>query len=183
MISLCSKRELLSMAGLLSFAAKVVPPGRTFVRRLFNAAADMAFMDKQVAVPQEATEDIHWWSACCEVWNGRALFIDPNWTQASKVSLWIDASGLGFGIVFGNEWCCGTWSPVEEGYSIEWKELYPIVLAIAMWDSHLSGLRLTVRCDNEAVEAFPACRCNASRTGIRRPRQSPECHATTSSRS
>ena len=146
-----SKRELLSLAGLLSFAAKVVPPSRTFVRRLFNAAADMTILDKQVTVPQEATEDIDWWSACCEEWNGRVLFIDPNWTQASKVSLWTDASGLGFGIVFGNERCCGTWSPEEEGYSIEWKELYPIVLAIAMWGSHLSGLRLTVRCDNEAV--------------------------------
>ena len=64
--SSCSKRELLSLSGLLSFAAKVVPPGRTFLRRLFNAAADMTFMDKQVAVPQEAMEDIHWWSACCE---------------------------------------------------------------------------------------------------------------------
>ena len=111
----------------------------------------MTFMDKQIAVPQEATEDIHWWSACCEEGNGRALFNDPNWTQASKVSLWTDASGLGFGVVFGNEWCCGTWSPEEEGYSLELKELYPIVLAIAMWGSHLSGLRLTVRCDSEAV--------------------------------
>ena len=149
--SSCSKRELLSLAGSLSFAAKVVPRGRTFVRRLFNATADMTCMDKQVVIHQEATEDIHWWSACCEEWNGRALFIGRNWTPASKVSLRTDTSGLGFGIVFGNEWCCGTWSPEEEGYSIEWKDLYPIVLAIAMWGSHLSGLRLTVRCDNEAV--------------------------------
>ena len=54
----------------------------------------MTFMDKQVAIPQEVTESIHWWPACCEEWNGRALFIDPNWTQASKVSLWTDAWAL-----------------------------------------------------------------------------------------
>ena len=92
--SSCSKQELLSLAGLLSFAPKLVLPGRMFVRRLFNAVADMTFMDKQVAVPQETTENIHWWPACCKEWNGRELFIDPNWTQASEVSLWTEAWAL-----------------------------------------------------------------------------------------
>ena len=147
----CSKRELLSLAGLLSFAAKVVQPGRTFVRRLFNATTTMPSMDKQVAVPPEAIDDVLWWSACCDGWNGKSLFVNSEWTHANKIKLWTDASGVGFGIVFKEEWSYGKWSPSEEGNSIEWKELYPIVLAIAMWGSHLAGHRLTVRCDNEAV--------------------------------
>ncbi len=32
----CSKRNLLSLIGKLAFAAKVVPPGRTFLRRLID---------------------------------------------------------------------------------------------------------------------------------------------------
>ena len=46
----CSKRELLSLAGLL-FCAKVVLPGRTFVRRLFDAATSMPHIDSQTRLP------------------------------------------------------------------------------------------------------------------------------------
>jgi len=73
--------------------------------------------------------------------------------------IWYCASpGVGFGIVFGNEWCCGTWAPDEVNFSIEWKELYPVVLALAMWGGQLSGRRLVVRCDNETV-------CNVWKSG------------------
>lgn len=149
--SSCSRRELLSLAGLLTFAAKVIPPGRTFVRRLFDAATELQNMDSQQAIPAGALEDIEWWLACCDEWNGTSLFIDSSWTKATDLMLWTDASGLGFGIVFASEWCYGSWDPAEEAHSIEWKELYPIVLALVMWGNHWAGRRLVVRCDNEAV--------------------------------
>ena len=131
--------NLLRHTGLLSFAAKVVLPGRTFVRRLFDAATSMPHIDTQTRLLPEAMDDIHWWAACCEDWNGKALFVNSKWTSSEDVKLWTDASGQGFGIAFDKEWSYGTWCPDKELQSIEWKELCPMVLALAMWGSHLSG--------------------------------------------
>ena len=40
------------------------------------------------------------------------------------------------------------------GISIEWQELFPIVIACALWHPHFSGKRLQFWCDNESVVAI-----------------------------
>ena len=121
------------------------------MRRLFHAATSMPHIDTQTRLSPEAMDDIHWWAACCEDRNCKALFVNSKWTSSEDVKLWTDASGQGFGIAFDREWSYGTWCPDEELQSIERKDLSPIVLALAMWGSHLSGQRLRVRCDNKTV--------------------------------
>ena len=44
----CTKRELLSLIGLLQHAAKVVVPGRTFVRRLINLSSSRSLVVARV---------------------------------------------------------------------------------------------------------------------------------------
>ena len=126
--SRCTKRELLSLAGSLSFAAKVVPPGRTFCRRLFDAASSFPSLDIPQALSQEACDDISWWHACIESWNGRSLLLEPTWKKPADIQLYTDVSDLGFGLVCGVDWAFGRWEAKQKSLSIEWRELFPIAL-------------------------------------------------------
>ena len=63
-----------------------------------------------------------------------------------------DASGsLGFGAVFCIHWLYGKWPSALQSASIEYKELFPIVVAAHVWG--LSWFRQVVlfHCDNESV--------------------------------
>lgn len=147
----CTKRELLSLAGSLSFAAKVVPPGRTFCRRLFDAAGALSDLDEVVPLSGEARDDIAWWHACIEAWNGRSLLIDAVWRKPADVDLYTDASNLGYGLVYGTQWTYGTWDQAQQLRSIEWRELFPIALIPLALGAQLANQRLLVHCDNESV--------------------------------
>ena len=53
-----SKRELLSLIGLLSHAAKVVHLGRAFIRNLINASTTVSSLEHRVRLNSTAREDI-----------------------------------------------------------------------------------------------------------------------------
>ena len=57
----CTKRELLSLIGSLSFAAKVVQPGRTFLRCLLDLSCTVHRLDTSLSLSDEAKLDIQWW--------------------------------------------------------------------------------------------------------------------------
>ena len=147
----CTKRELLSLAGSLSFAAKVVSPGRTFCRRLFDAASSLELMDKAGPIDPDAMDDITWWHACIEAWNGKTILTDPVWQKPADTQLYVDASDFGYGIVHGTTWALGKWLPEHQALSIEWRELFPIALVCTVLGRRLANQRLLLHCDNEAV--------------------------------
>ena len=54
----CTKRELLSLIGSLSFAAKVVKPGRIFLRRLIDLSSTVHKLHHRISLNTEAKNDI-----------------------------------------------------------------------------------------------------------------------------
>ncbi|XP_057312220.1 uncharacterized protein LOC130653724 [Hydractinia symbiolongicarpus] len=81
----CTKRELLTLIGSLSFAAKVV------------------------------------------------CFIQGDPITADSLSLFKDASTVGFGTVFRNSWFCAPWPPTFHSFRINILELFAIVAAVRTW--------------------------------------------------
>ena len=69
----CSKRELLSLIGSLSFASKVVKPGRLFLRRLIDVSTSVFCMHHHITLNREAHADILWWWQFLPTWNGVAM--------------------------------------------------------------------------------------------------------------
>ncbi|XP_062517655.1 uncharacterized protein LOC134192917 [Corticium candelabrum] len=69
----CTKRELLSLVGLLHHAATVVKPGRIFVRRLIDLSAILKKLHFHVRLNKEARSDIWWWVRFIERCNGQGL--------------------------------------------------------------------------------------------------------------
>ena len=56
----CTKRQLLSLIGKLSFACKVVPAGRIFLRRLIDLSCSVTTLNHHIRITMEARLDLQW---------------------------------------------------------------------------------------------------------------------------
>ena len=69
----CEKRELSSLIGKLQHASKVVRPGRTFLRRMFEQLVVAKKMHHHVRLNQSFRSDLAWWEVFLVTWNGVSL--------------------------------------------------------------------------------------------------------------
>jgi hypothetical protein len=102
-----SLQELQSLIGFLSFCCKVVPLGRSFLRRLYDATSDYptgnhptsnyphtgttrsARKQQRRRLTADIKADLRWWKRFLPSWNGIAI-IRPS---RATLLLWTDASG------------------------------------------------------------------------------------------
>ena len=77
--------------------------------------------------------------------------------MADVINFYTDAYGAtdkGFGCIFDNDWAYAMW---EENFitkfkpSIEFLELYVMVVTIELWAERLSNRRVVIFCDNQSV--------------------------------
>ena len=74
----CTKRELESLVGRLSHASRVVKPGKTFMRHLFEALTGTRQAHHHVRLSSSIRSDIRWWffiRACFE-FSLQAVYIE-----------------------------------------------------------------------------------------------------------
>ena len=147
-----TKRKLLFLIGVLSFAARAVPAGRLFLHRLINLSTKVQRLHHHIRLNQEALADITWWKTFLPDWNGRAYFVNPSATDAHDLDLYTDASGrLGCGAYFQGHWFHHHWQPhqqLSKQISIQWQELFAIVAASLTWGHQWSRLKTRFFCDN-----------------------------------
>jgi hypothetical protein len=144
-------RELQSALGFLNFATKAIPHGRPFLRRLTDLTKGMSRPSHHIRLTKESRLDIQAWLSFLEQFNGVSIFLEPVWSPSNSVSLYSDASGVGFAAVFGNRYLQGRWPTSWLHHSIALKELFPITLAIELWGNSLSNKRIMFFCDNSSV--------------------------------
>ena len=119
---------------------------------MIDLASSQPSLDTDLTLTEPFTKDLLWWHTFLDTWNGRSLLMAPKWVSNITLRLFTDSSGsIGFGAYFQGHWFQGRWSHDQLGKSIQWKELYPIVLAAATWGSQWSTKRILFLCDNEAV--------------------------------
>ena len=85
-----TKRDLLSLIGLLNHAATVVRPGRTFLRSLIDASTTVGHLDHHVTLRAHARADIAWWHTFVSTWNGTSFLPEAEPSHF----LYSDASGV-----------------------------------------------------------------------------------------
>ena len=130
----CVKRELLSLIGKLSFACKVVPAGRIFLRRLIDLSMTVKHLHHHIRISRDAQLDLVWWYDFLPSWSGSSLILDTHWTTSSDMKLYTDASGTeGWGAFWSDRWLQARWSPTQADMPILWKELFAIVSAVNSW--------------------------------------------------
>ena len=145
-----SKRQLQSLIGLLNHAAKVVRPGRPFLRTLIDTMKIPRGQDQKVWLNLECRGDIVWWQEFLMAWNGVGFF--PG--GPLRATVYSDASGswgCGAFIRGSAKWLQLPWPASWLEIPIAAKELVPIVASLAVWGSSWSGGTVQVYCDNMAV--------------------------------
>ena len=149
-----NKRELASVVGKLSFASRAIVAGRTFLRRLYDFMKATASVKPHVSllVPTTARDDLEWWSQALSMYSGKSFFLLDKWTPAPDMQLQTDASGtVGYGAYCAGKWLSMAWTPQQLQFSIEFKELFAIVVACHTWGHEWPRQRILFQCDNEAV--------------------------------
>ena len=72
-----TKREILSLVGLLQHARKVVRPGRSFVSRMYITAAKLKQLYHYTHLNKDFRSDLHWWNAFISIWSGTSFLQAP----------------------------------------------------------------------------------------------------------
>ena len=148
----CTRRQLESLIGHLHHAAKVVWPGRTFLRRMIDLLYCFRARDHPIRLNSEFQLDIQWWHKFLASWHGVSFWLFPGMSAPTDVEATSDAAGsLGFGAYFNTEWFSGAWAPSQADLSIAYKELFPVVVASHVWGSQWFRRHVLFRSDNEAV--------------------------------
>ena len=100
----CTKRELLSLIGILQHAATVIRFGRAFVRALIDLAHSISALHHHIYLNQEVRADLLWWEAFAPSWNG-SCFLAPALLARPASTVATDASGSwGCGALWQGHW-------------------------------------------------------------------------------
>jgi len=127
----CLRRELESLIGHLHHAAKVVWPGRAFLRRMIGLLCCFRHGNHPIRLNVEFHLDLKWWLQFLESWNGVSFWLYPGMTAAASMEVTSDAAGaLSYGAFFNHEWFNGLWFKGQIQLSIAYKELFPVVVAM-----------------------------------------------------
>ena len=147
-----TKRQILSLVGLLQHATKVVRPGRTFVSRMYNAAAKLKELSHYTRLNKDFRSDLRWWHIFISHWNGLSFFRHSSHNATADKSIHTDASGSwGCGGCLDTYWFQHAWSEEWTTINIMAKELVPIVLSCAVWGPLLTKKTTVFQCDNRSV--------------------------------
>ena len=145
----CRKRDLLSLIGSLSFACKVVKPGRMFLRRLIDLSCTVKELHYHITVNRDAQLDIAWWKKFLVGWNGVEI-IQGLPISSQQMELYTDASGEGLGGFYDGLWFS---TPIIQArsYNIAYLELLAIVIAVFCWGHKWTNKQIVLGTDNEAI--------------------------------
>ena len=144
-------RAALSLIGALSFATKVVKPGRMFLRRLIDLSATVYKLDHRVSLNAEARADIEWWTTFHPLWNGVEL-IQESPVTSHALHFNTDASDQGFGAVYGKRWLFFPWRVgVVARANINVHELFAIVAAVLAWSEAWRNKQIVIYTDSLVI--------------------------------
>ena len=146
-----TKHDLQSLTGLLQHATKVIQPGRPFLRRLHALQSVGSCPHHLVRLNIAARADITWWHTFVENWNGLSILWSVGVCSPSIIVI-SDASGSwGCGAFYSSFWFNMTWPSQAQEFSIAVKELFPVVIAAAIYGKYWSGQLVQFSVDNAAV--------------------------------
>eukprot|EP00111_Clytia_hemisphaerica_P017124 TCONS_00050701-protein len=151
----CTKRDLLSLIGSLSFACKVIKPGRIFLRRLIDLSTTVSKPHYHVSIPKSVRDDLNMWFTFLKSWNGKSFMLSPIVTSRS-LSLSTDASFLGYGSFFQGHWFSLPWPSSTAQHKgqpihIAIRELFAIYAALTCWRRFFSNQQILIFTDNESI--------------------------------
>jgi hypothetical protein len=156
-----TRKELQSLIGTLSFAARIIDPGRSFLQRMINSLRNSERNNRShIKLGAEFQRDVVWWRLFMDQWNGKSFWYDEQWTPADSDTLQLstDASVKGYGAVCRDQWFTGVWSADQKHAakrskreSMPYLELLALTLAACTWGHLWQRRRIVFLCDCKPV--------------------------------
>ena len=101
--------------------------------------------DHPIRLNQEFFLDLAWWQEFFQSRKGCCFLQYPQWAPLPDFEVSSDASGvLVYGAVFQGHWFSGS-------QSIDYKEIFPIVVAAYLWGPLWASKRVNLLSDNHSV--------------------------------
>ena len=101
-----------------------------------------------IRLRHEVKEDLQVWLSFLST----SFFLNEVWCNSNKLNLFTDASGsIGFGAIFGSEWCYGKWPDNWLHRNIAILEFYPIILSLGLWGYKMQNHSVLFFTDNESL--------------------------------
>ena len=97
----CIKQELLSLIGKLSFACKILPAGRMFLRRLIDLSTTVKQLHRHIRLTTDARLDIRWWFDFLPQWSGKTLIQRTTGHQVQECNYLLMPQELSVGACIG----------------------------------------------------------------------------------
>ncbi|XP_043910247.1 uncharacterized protein LOC122787541 [Protopterus annectens] len=146
-------KQLQELVGLMNFACKVIPVGRSFMRRLAAKGSGCTKPHHRIRITQGMKEDLGvWWSFLSD-YNGIAIWQEGD--QLPPAQLFTDAAGgIGFGGYFQDHWFSMAWPSQLKNrvdISIADMEFFPVVVALEIWGAQMKNRVVWLRSDNNSV--------------------------------
>ena len=139
----------LSLLGILSSLAHLVPGGRLRLRSLqlcLNRSWDRQVLVAPVFASMECLRELQWWLHLPRLSLGVSLCqVSPD------LRFWSDASDVGWGVLLDRQIASGLWDAQQETLSINARELLDVRLGLSR--SSLQGRKVAVFCDNTTAVA------------------------------
>ena len=146
-----TKQQLLSLIGKLNHISIVVRPGRLFLRRLIDLSTTVNELRHHINLNREARKDIQWWMDWLPTWNSSSIIPQIKSILSSDLCLYTDASGMGLGAVFYNDWIQAGWDEFHANLDVDVQELFAILAAAYTWGHKWKGQRIIFLTDNEPI--------------------------------
>ena len=142
----------LSLLGMLSSMAHLVPGGRLRMRSLqlcLHRSWDRLSLDAAVPLSPDCLPDLRWWVSPPRLALGTSLsLVSPD------LDFWSDASDVGWGAHLGDRRASGLWSPADARLSINARELLAVQRGLLQFQVFLVGRSVAVFCDNVTAVAY-----------------------------
>ena len=144
----------LSLLGILSSLAHLVPGGRLRMRSLqlcLHRSWNRQDMEAPVFASMECLRDLQWWLHLPRLYLGVSLHqVSPD------LHFWSDASDVGWGAHLDYQVASGLWDAGQAALSINARELLAVQLGLFQFQSALQGRTVAVFCDNTTAVCVPS---------------------------
>ena len=168
-------RQLQRLCGILSHCSTLVKGGRTFSHRVIGLLKGSPGRSRYVTLTKSFHKDLEWWTDCARWFNGEARIIGGMENHSAAVEM--DASGLGYGAVYREDWLAGAWGGSLRGTKdmhghyrpspdmhipddINIQELYPLLESLWRWGEQWRNSKVVIFSDNtQVVSAINKGKC------------------------
>ena len=144
-------RQLAKVAGQCIAMMRAVLPAKLLLRNVYRLLSSKQSWHSHLTLDKHAREDLQWWLAAINNWNGAPLSL-----KTPDIQVVCDASALGWGGAIPDlkVEAAGTWNKEVSFKHSNYRELLTILLVLKSFRGHLRRKHVQVLSDNVTAVAY-----------------------------